>query len=323
MPFTVLFVDDEPQILVTLAAAFNKDYNVFTATNAAAAIEIVKKNKINVIVSDQRMPEITGIELLQQVKTISPNSMRILLTGYADLDAIIGAVNVGDVFRFVNKPWKNDKLRETISFACELSEKTFKVNVENQLIQTADHNDLFKDYHVLFVDTNPVHLAAFKEMFSGEYALHTAATAEDAFATARSTKVSVVVTDSVIRSNKGPLDTVDFLNAMHTGFPDIVSVYLGDSHDAVLAIRLINEGQIFRYLIKPFKRESLKQTVKDAVKRFDSNAKRPHSVTSHHFTESVKAAAVSSAGRTGSAPSGNIYDAIAQARERLKNRSGY
>ncbi len=314
MEFSVLFVDDEPQILTTLAAAFSKQYKVFTASGGKDAIEIVRKFKIHVLVSDQRMPEMTGIQLLQQVKGISPSTMRILLTGYADLDAIIGAVNVGDVFRFVNKPWKNDKLRETISLACEISDKTLKVSAETQLIQTAEHNDLFKDYHVLFVDSNPVHLAAFKEMFSAEYSLHLAATAEEAFGIIRMTKVTVLIIDSTIKSNNGMIDGADFLNAVKSDYPELITIYLGDSQDATMAIRLINEGQLFRYLIKPFKRESLKLTLKEAVKRYDSVSNKTVAKTSIFWTDEKPKPVT---------PANSIFDAITAARERLKARSTY
>ena len=314
MEFSVLFVDDEPQILTTLAAAFSKQYKVFTASGGKEALDIVRKNKIHVLVSDQRMPEMTGIQLLQEAKSISPSTMRILLTGYADLDAIIGAVNVGDVFRFVNKPWKNDKLRETISLACEISDKTLKVSVENQLIQTAEHNDLFKDYHVLFVDSNPVHLAAFKDMFSSEYSLHLASSAEEAFGIIRMTKVTVLIIDSTIKSNNGMIDGADFLNAVKSDYPEMISVYLGDSQDATMAIRLINEGQLFRYLIKPFKRESLKITLKEAIKRFDSIANKTVAKASIFWTDEKPKPPT---------PANSIFDAITAARERLKARSTY
>ena len=86
---------------------------MFTAENGALALEFVKRFGIHVVVSDQRMPSMTGVELLRQVKELSPNSVRMLLTGYSDLAAIVGSINEGEVFRFVKKPWDNAEMQKT------------------------------------------------------------------------------------------------------------------------------------------------------------------------------------------------------------------
>ena len=100
----ILFVDDEKQILIPLKAMFKKQYKVFTAVSGSDALNIIRSNLISIIVSDQRMPEMPGIELLKQVKEISPLTVRILLTGYADLNAVVESVNTGEIFRFIEKP---------------------------------------------------------------------------------------------------------------------------------------------------------------------------------------------------------------------------
>src|SRR4051794_29265386 len=104
----VLFVDDEPRILSTMRMLFKANYELFFADSGAKALELLKTQVVDVIVSDQRMPGMTGIELLRQARELNPNAMRILLTGYSDLNAIIGSVNDGEIFRFVNKPWNNE-----------------------------------------------------------------------------------------------------------------------------------------------------------------------------------------------------------------------
>lgn len=119
----LLFVDDEKQILIPLKALFKKQYSVFIAPSGPKALEIVRNNAIQIIVSDQRMPEMQGVELLRQVKEISPQTVRILLTGYADLSAVMASVNTGEVFRFIEKPWNNERLKKTISAAADISLK--------------------------------------------------------------------------------------------------------------------------------------------------------------------------------------------------------
>ena len=105
---SILFVDDEVHVVNLLKVMFRNDYEVFTATSGDAALDIIQSRKIDVIVSDQRMPNILGTELLGKVKALSPGTMRILLTGYSDLAAMVGSINEGEIYRFINKPWINE-----------------------------------------------------------------------------------------------------------------------------------------------------------------------------------------------------------------------
>ena len=118
---TVLFVDDEQRVLNSMRALFRRDYEVFVTTEGSEAIEMMRENTIDVIVADQRMPEMTGVEVLGACKEVSPATVRILLTGYADLDAIEGSINVGEVFRFLSKPCPPSHLKETIRLAVEIA----------------------------------------------------------------------------------------------------------------------------------------------------------------------------------------------------------
>jgi len=273
MKYTILFVDDEPQVLISLSIVFQKDYNVLTAQSGIAALEIIRRTPlVHVIVSDQRMPGMPGVELLKSVKEISPTTMRILLTGYADLDAVIGSINVGDVFRFVNKPWKNDKLRETVRLACQISEKMNNLYVQHQNVQPGvEQTDYNLDATILVVDANKAHLHAIKELFVNDYTVHPCSTVEQAFQVIKSSPISVLITEAMI----GETDGVDFLAAIREEQPDSVPILLSDSKDAALAVRLINQGRVFRYLIKPFKREVLKTAVQSAVSQYNLFRKRP------------------------------------------------
>ena len=102
---SILLVDDEERILRTLTMLLKMQYQVFSTTDGHEALRILKKEKINVLISDQRMPLMVGTELLKQAKALSPQTMRILLTGYADVDAAVDSVNEGELFRYINKPW--------------------------------------------------------------------------------------------------------------------------------------------------------------------------------------------------------------------------
>jgi len=126
----VLYVDDEQTNLFSFKASFRRDFNVFTANSGEDALKLMETEKIHVIVSDQRMPGMTGIELLQHVKVKYPEPIRILLTGYADINAVIDAINKGEVYRYVTKPWNTDELKTIIIAADEI----FKLRKENKLL---------------------------------------------------------------------------------------------------------------------------------------------------------------------------------------------
>jgi len=118
---TVLFVDDERRVLNSMRAMFRRDYEVLLANSGAEALAVLRDADVDVIVSDQRMPGMTGVEVLKQVKTLAPRAMRILLTGYADLQAIEASINEGEVFRYLTKPCPTDVLREAIDLAVDAS----------------------------------------------------------------------------------------------------------------------------------------------------------------------------------------------------------
>ena len=119
--YKILFVDDEPSVLRAMRRIFRQEnYQLFTAESASAALDLLdKENDVQVVISDHRMPGMTGAELLQQVKKKHPHTIRIMLTGYADVDAVMGAVNEGAVYKFITKPWNDDDLRLTVSLALE------------------------------------------------------------------------------------------------------------------------------------------------------------------------------------------------------------
>lgn len=116
----VLFLDDEESILDGLQRLFIKEpYGIFTTSSADQAKEILCKEKIKVVVSDQRMPEIQGVKFLQEVKKQNPGIIRILFTGYTDFSAAEEAINLGEVYRFISKPWKTAELLSTVRQSIE------------------------------------------------------------------------------------------------------------------------------------------------------------------------------------------------------------
>jgi len=119
MTYKLLIVDDETPNIRLLERLFRENYHCLTASSGEEAIDLLDQHEVAVIISDQRMPQMTGIELLKQSAARRPHMVRILLTGYTDLEALVEAVNCGLVYMYVSKPWNNDDLKLRVSRAVE------------------------------------------------------------------------------------------------------------------------------------------------------------------------------------------------------------
>ena len=120
MAIGVLYIDDEVNNLNSFKAAFRRDFEVFTAISAKEGRKILDTNEIGVIITDQRMPGMTGIEFLESILSIYPDTIRILLTGFSDINAVMDAINRGQVYKYLVKPWQNEELKMYIENALEI-----------------------------------------------------------------------------------------------------------------------------------------------------------------------------------------------------------
>lgn len=118
-PPPILLVDDEPEILHSLKGLLRREFTLHTAQSGQQALDILREQPIQVIMTDQRMPEMTGAQLLTQAKEIAPHTIRIIFTGYADIKGVVDAVNEGQLYRYITKPWDPDELVETLTEATD------------------------------------------------------------------------------------------------------------------------------------------------------------------------------------------------------------
>jgi phosphoserine phosphatase RsbU/P len=124
----ILYVDDEEDNLVVFNSTFRRDYEVHLAKSGMEGLEIMKKHQIHVIITDQRMPEMTGIQFLEKVIPDYPDSIRMILTGFSDIEAIIQAINTGRVYRYITKPWSREELKINIDKGLE----TYQLREQNR-----------------------------------------------------------------------------------------------------------------------------------------------------------------------------------------------
>ena len=120
MAIGVLYVDDEANNLNSFKAAFRRDFEIYTASSAREGRKILDSYEIGVIITDQRMPGMTGIEFLESILPVYPDTIRILLTGFSDINAVMDAINRGQVYKYLVKPWQNDELKMYIENALEI-----------------------------------------------------------------------------------------------------------------------------------------------------------------------------------------------------------
>jgi response regulator RpfG family c-di-GMP phosphodiesterase len=115
----VLYLDDEENNLIAFTALFRREFDVFTTTSPQEAVAYLNANEVPIILSDQKMPELSGVEFFELTLNDFPNAVRILVTGYADIEAVIDAINRGQVYRYVAKPWNENDLRVCLLNAAE------------------------------------------------------------------------------------------------------------------------------------------------------------------------------------------------------------
>lgn len=134
----LLYLDDEENNLVAFKALFRRDYEIYTSTSAQEAVQLLNEHHIPVILSDQKMPEISGVEFFELTKQDFPNAIRILVTGYADIEAVIDAINKGGVYRYVTKPWDENDLRICIENAFEKYHSGIELEQKNRALTQAN-----------------------------------------------------------------------------------------------------------------------------------------------------------------------------------------
>lgn len=140
----VLYIDDESNNLLSFQATFRRKYKVFLANSPAEGMGILNKEHVHVIIADQRMPQSTGVEFFQIVRKAHPHPIRILLTGYTDAEAIIDAINKGEIYRYIKKPWDEFELQNAIQNAYEIYVTRDKLNRKiSELEKTNDELNRF------------------------------------------------------------------------------------------------------------------------------------------------------------------------------------
>jgi serine/threonine-protein kinase len=260
-------VDDEERVTNALKAVFRDTYDVVTASGGEQALEIVRTQPFHVIVSDQRMPGMLGVELLREVKTLRPNAVRMLLTGYSDLAAIVGSVNEGEVFRFVSKPWNQDDLQGTIAEAVTIAIALEASPPPRAAVRPSE------DVVALVLDDSAMARAT-REMAGDLCRVVHAPTLDDALHALAVNEVAVLICD--LESQR--VDITVLLKLLKQEHPATLVIVTTSRSDSEMIISLINEARIFRFINKPVNLTLLQSHVVAALERYYSFKQTPQLV---------------------------------------------
>lgn len=246
-PTRILFVDDEERILRSLAMQFRRDYQVLTESDPRRALERLQSEAVDIIVSDQRMPQMSGAELLARASEIAPNSLRILLTGYSDLEAAVEALNSGGIFRYLTKPWNPQEMAATLRQAAKIAaSQPASAPLATGMASSTPATAL----NVLLLDDHAQTQASVAEFCraGGHRLLHARSLAE-ALERLNDEPIDLLVSDLKV----GGEETAPLLKSLAQAQPQLLSLVVTPFQDTDALLKLINEAQIFRYLPKPIR----------------------------------------------------------------------
>ena len=255
----ILLVDDEERILRTLTMLLRMQYQVFSTTDGHEALKIIQQEKINVLISDQRMPTMIGTELLEKAKQLSPNTVRILLTGYADVDAAMDSVNEGEIFRYINKPWGPKELRDTVADAVSIASKLDKVSVPSFPAPTPA-----KGLTCLVLDEDVAVFETVKDLLGAQHNVLWRTSIASALTVLAAQPVAVLVSELQLADG----DASIMIKTLKREYPDLLTIINTCFKDTQRVASLINQAQVFRYLPKPLRKGLLAKSLESTLARY-------------------------------------------------------
>lgn len=263
----VLLVDDEERILRSLGLLLRMQYQVFATSDGYEALDILKREKIHVLISDQRMPIMSGSELLRQARDIAPDTIRILLTGYADADAALASVNEGEIFRYITKPWGPMELRDTIAQAAEIA-----LGLEQSAPAPASVGGMVTEgLTCLVLDQDESTYAAVRDILGDGHEVVWARTIQQALQVMATQAVAILVTELSL----GNEDLSAMIKTLKQTHPETLTIILTCFKDTSRLVDLINQAQVYRYLPKPVRKGMLTKSIESTVARYQAMTVRP------------------------------------------------
>ncbi len=280
----IAFIDDEPRILRSLKMHFRQSHDVFITTDASELMKYVSEHDVQVVISDQRMPDKQGTEVLRDIKAASPNTIRILLTGYADLNAVMDSVNEGEIYRYITKPWQNDELKQIVNKATEIAQQTQEITqntMQGNDTQKVSGGSTGSNRNILVLDDDESVYQQIKSHFKSAYTVSWASNLEQAAKLLQKKRFGVTITDSTL--NKENITPIVY--ALKNIQPDLMVLMLTEFKDAHMVIDLINKGQVYRCLPRPTNFSIMSISLDRAFDHHERLVEQPILAARHHVEE--------------------------------------
>jgi len=300
----ILYVDDEPSSLLLFERLFEDDYAIHTALSAREALEILRRETIHLVFTDQRMPGMTGVELLAVLYRDFPEVMRLLTTGYSDIRTIIEAINQGHVWQYVAKPWDRNEIKAIFERALEhhalerrhqesLAELRARVARQEQIRRslqqyapaavvdeflasgnpeagTAEAPASSAAELILYVDGEGSGRESFALAFGDDYSIATTASGPEALEMLRREAIRLVIADQKMPGMTG----VQLMETVANEHPDSVRIILTSDLDIEAAIQAINLGRVYYHVTNPWDPQELRTAIDRALARYDEHRRR-------------------------------------------------
>lgn len=289
----ILFVDDEANILRAITRVFLDDtYEILTASSGNEALEILSCcSPVQVVVSDFRMPQMNGVELLRKIRKQWPETVRLVISGYADTAAIISAINDGQIYRFIPKPWDDTDLRMAIATAVEQyrrqrKEKLYAESILKKIDDLEKENSFLvrcittnqqksvpalrkgtlMENRILLIDDEPNILAAIIRILMDEpYEILKACSGERGLEILAEMPCKVVISDERMPGMGG----AEFLSRVKELYPATIRIILTGYASIDAAMKAVNDGEIYRFFMKPWDDMDLRLAIRGAIEKYD------------------------------------------------------
>ena len=270
----ILYVDDEASNLRLFERYFERDYKIFTARSAGEARDVLRREEIHLVVTDQRMPGMTGVELLEAIKDEHPDIARMIVTAYSDVRVVIQAINAGRLDHYVTRPWDPDEVRIAIDRALDgytlrrrhrqLTER-FQAEAGKDVAAGLTWSRSTRLPTILFVDDDRDHIRIFKEAFDREYTIYTAGSGNEALGVLRTREIHLLITAQRLPGMTG----VELLEAASKESPDTQRILLVAYLEFNVVVQAINVGRVDQFALKPWKAEELGLTLGGSVDAYE------------------------------------------------------